>query len=182
MNLYWRFLILVLKNLFFKPEKIDIFSICTTRFRVNPFDLDLNFHMNNGRYLSLMDLGRMDLMMQAQVFTKLFRLGYYPVVVSESIRFKRSLEFLETFSMKTQIESWDEKDFYIRQEFWGEKDLVAVGYIKGRFRQRGRKGSVPTPEIFEKIDRPMPTPQKSDLALSQTQTESLLIPQQNQNS
>ena len=32
--------------------------------RVWPNDLDTNAHMNNGRYLTLMDLGRFDLMTQ----------------------------------------------------------------------------------------------------------------------
>lgn len=176
MNLYWRFFILVVKNLLFRKERIDIFSACKTEFRVNLLDLDLNFHMNNGRYLSLMDLGRMDLMMKAGVFFRLFKMGYYPVVVSESIRFKRSLDFPQKFEMRTTLESWDEKDFYIRQEFLTGSDLVAVGFIKGRFRQRNRKGSVPTREIFDRVEIKMPESRKSLLAVAQDQTEACLIP------
>ena len=33
-------------------------------FRVMPSDLDVNLHMNNGRYLSFMDLGRLHLVAQ----------------------------------------------------------------------------------------------------------------------
>lgn len=33
--------------------------------RVWPTDLDVQRHMNNGRYLSLMDLGRMDLLVRS---------------------------------------------------------------------------------------------------------------------
>lgn len=145
-------------------------------------DLDLNFHMNNGRYLTLMDLGRFDLLIKARVFKKLFSQGYYPVVVSESIRFKKSLELFQKFTLVSTIESWDEKDFYISQRFIVNKklgttlssELVAEGFIKGRFKQRGRQGSVPTSEIFEKAGYNLPLKPKTALALAQDQVEAEL--------
>lgn len=104
--------------------------------------------MNNGKYLSLMDLGRVDLMIKAGIFGTLVKKGFYPVVVSQSIRFKKSLEPLQKFKMITTIESWDEKDFFISQKFVVGEIIYAEGYIKGRFKQRGRKGSITTPELF----------------------------------
>jgi len=150
MNLYFRFFILILKSLLYTQKK-DPFTSCKTKFWVNPLDLDINMHMNNGRYLSIMDLGRMDLMMKAGIFWPLFSKGFYPVVASEGIRFKKSLEPFQFFDLITQIESWDEKDFFMSQKFYYKGQIVAEGYIKGRFKQRGRKGSVPTAELFELI-------------------------------
>lgn len=175
MNLYFRFLILLLRSFFYKGKQ-DLFGECETSFRVNLMDLDLNFHMNNGRFLSLMDLGRTDLMIKSQVFKKLFGQGYYPVVVSESIRFKKSLELFQKFSIITQIDSWDEKDFYIRQEFRVGKEVNAVGFIRGRFKQRGRKGSVPTSEIFIKSGYPNAIQPKTALAKCQDSIDDELIP------
>lgn len=189
MNLYFRFLILLIRSVFYKGKQ-DLFSECETPFRVNLLDLDLNFHMNNGRYLSLMDLGRTDLMIKSQVFKKLFGQGYYPVVVSESIRFKKSLELFQKFTIVTQVDSWDEKDFYIRQEFRTlnpssteghleirqESEVVAVGFIRGRFKQRGRKGSVPTSEIFTKSGYPDQQKPKTPLAQCQDAIDDELIP------
>jgi len=60
-------------------------------FRVLPNDLDLQKHMNNGVYLSIMDLGRMDLMVRSGVWRELSARGYYPVVVSSTITYRRSL-------------------------------------------------------------------------------------------
>ena len=60
MNLYWRMLLLRLRWL--RARRISIWDTARTPFRVVPTDLDLLRHMNNGKYLTLMDLGRMDLM------------------------------------------------------------------------------------------------------------------------
>lgn len=169
----FRFIFLIIKRLF-KLRKIGLFDACSTSFIVNPFDLDINFHMNNGRYLSIMDLGRFDLMFKSGTFWPLFKEGYYPVIVSESIRFKRSLQFMQSFNVETKIESWDEKDFYMTQKFMVGGSVYAVGYIKGRFMQRGRKGSAPTSELFAKVAHPYDGPSMSELAKNQFNIEKQL--------
>jgi acyl-CoA thioesterase FadM len=173
MNLYFRLLLLLLRSLFaFRHQ--DAFAACSTRFRVNPFDLDMNLHMNNGRYFSIMDLGRIDLMLRAGVFWKLLRQGCYPVVTSESIRFKRSLRPFERFETITIIESWDDKNFFMSQKFVCGEQVVAEGCVQGRFRRRSPKGSVPTAEIFAVLDMPYPGAKLSELARAQLAIESQL--------
>ena len=173
MNLYIRLFLLLLKRAFvLRP--LDIFDACETHFRVNIMDLDLNLHMNNGRYLTIMDLGRFDLMLKAGVFWTLAKKGYYPVVSSESIRFKKSLEPFQIFTVTTAIESWNDKDFFMTQKFTRNGMVVAEGYVKGRFKQRKRKGSVPTSEVFELIGKPYDGPRLSELANSQIKVESCL--------
>ena len=146
MNLYFRFIFLLIKRIFY-CKKLSPFDICETNFWVNPFDLDINLHMNNGRYLSIMDLGRVDLLIRARSFWGLLFHGYYPVVVSEGIRFKKALMPFQFFKILTQIDHWDEKDFYIRQEFIYDNKTVAEGYLKARFLHRQR-GSISTQELF----------------------------------
>ncbi len=170
MNLYLRFLILILKRLRVST-RIDVFDTCRTRFRVQPWDLDFNLHMNNGRYLSIMDLGRFDLMLKSGIFWKLMARGYYPVVVSESIRFRKSLGLFNGFELMTVLESWDERDLFLTQQFVHKGSVVAHGYIKGRFRQRGRKGSVPTAELFELTGKSFNGPRLSEVARSQNLVE-----------
>ena len=54
MNLYLR-LILLLFRIQGLPRR-GLFDASRVSFRVLPNDCDLNFHMNNGRYLTFMDL------------------------------------------------------------------------------------------------------------------------------
>lgn len=173
MNLYFRFIFLLIKRVFLK-KPLDLFDSCPTTFWVNPLDLDMNMHMNNGRYLSIMDLGRFDLMIRAGVFWTFITKGYYPVVYSESIRFKKSLEPFQSFQLISTIEAWDEKDFYITQRFVVRGTTIAEGFIRGRFKQRGRKGSVPTPEIFKIGGKTYEGDKMTALAKAQVGVDSLL--------
>ncbi len=174
MNLYFRVIFLLMRQLFLKTKQISIFDSCTTTFFVNPLDLDINFHMNNGRYLSLMDLGRTDLMIKAGIFWKLLIHGYYPLVASESIRFKKSLMPFQVFKMMTKIESLDGKYFFITQKFFRDNELYAEGCIKGLFKKRGRIGSIPTNELFSFLGLPIQEFPVSEIANRLNMMEELL--------
>lgn len=151
MNLYFRFFWMLLTRWVLPWKPLGLLDQCPTTFIVNPMDMDLNFHMNNGRYLSVMDLARTDLMIKSKTFLPLFSKGYYPVVVSQSIRFRRSLNFLDRFEVRSKMEGWNDRDFYVSQEFWKGSSLIAEGFIKGRFKKRGQNGSVVTSEIFRVV-------------------------------
>ncbi len=178
MNLYIRFLLLNIKRLFWS-QKCSIFDECVTPFRVAPTDLDLNFHMNNGKYLSIMDLGRFDLLLKTKNFYSLALNGHFPVVVSESIRFKKSLAPFQRFDLITQIESFDSRDFFISQKFRvveeGRVKTYAVGYMKGRFKKRGRKSSLKTHELFTLMGERPRNEQMSPLAGYQNSIEKELF-------
>ena len=78
-------------------------DVGSVRFRVLPNDLDLQRHMNNGVYLSLMDLGRIDLMVRSGVWSELTARGYYPVIVSSTITYRRSLELWQTYELESRM-------------------------------------------------------------------------------
>lgn len=62
MNLALRLLIVIIGTAFRPRLAPD--SISRIRGCVLPNDLDLNFHMNNGRYLTVLDLGRIDFLLR----------------------------------------------------------------------------------------------------------------------
>jgi YbgC/YbaW family acyl-CoA thioester hydrolase len=124
---------------------------CHTPFRVWFTDLDVLMHMNNGKYFSLMDLARVDLMSRAGAFRTLSKKGIYPVVASETIKFKKSLKLFQAFTIKTQVIGWDERNFFLEQQFLSQKRLVSLAYVKAQFlRKNGNK--VSTKEIFESLN------------------------------
>jgi hypothetical protein len=58
--------------------------------RVLPTDIDIAMHVNNGMYLSLMDLGRFDLMVRSGVWKRMRRRGWGPVVAAETVTRSRT--------------------------------------------------------------------------------------------
>ena len=98
-----------------------------------PNDLDTNMHMNNGRYLTIMDLGRLDLILRTGLWRAMRERKWYPVVAAEKITFKRSLNAFETFELTTQVIGWDEKWLYIEHRMERGGKVMAQAVIKGLF-------------------------------------------------
>ena len=105
----------------------------TLAFRVWPTDVDILMHMNNGRYLTLMDLGRADSIIRSGVYARLRERGWYTVVASETIRFRESLALFAKFELRTRLLGWDDKSFFLKQLFLVRGRVVAIGIVRIRF-------------------------------------------------
>jgi acyl-CoA thioesterase FadM len=105
--------------------------------RVLPTDLDILGHMNNGVYLSIMDLGRMDLMIREGFWAKLRAQKMYPVMVSETITFRRSLNPWERFILETRVIGVDDKAVFVEQRFVIDGEIAASAMTRARFLQVG---------------------------------------------
>lgn len=161
MNLLLRLLWLFTVGRFRTP--VSPLGPCRTPFRVWPTDLDLLRHVNNGVYLSIMDLARMDLMMRAGMAGRVRAQGWYPVVVAETIQFRRSLNLFEAFEIETRVLGWDEKAIVIEQQFFRGQEAVAHALVRARFLSK-RGGSVSPRELVAVMGLPEQSPPMSDYA------------------
>lgn len=162
MNLFFR-LFLVITESFFR-KRLHPLSESVLHLRVLPNDLDLNFHMNNGRFLSLMDLGRIDLLIRTDLAGALLRHRWIPLVGAVNIRYKMSLLPFQKYRLHTKVIGWDEKWFYIEQRFEKNNRTIAVGLVKALFRGEHRnitpeqclkliKVNIDPPTLPEKVVR-----------------------------
>lgn len=116
--------------------------------RVWPNDLDLNIHVSSGRYLTFMDVGRVDLLIRFRVFRKAFRRGWRPINAGTIISFRKSLLPFERFSVRSRVICWDEK--WIFFEHIVDKangDRAAIANSRGLL--RGSSGNVRPQEFLE---------------------------------
>ena len=148
MNLFFRLLYVFLFSRF--RSAVEILGPCTTPFRVWLTDLDVLRHMNNGVYFSILDLARTDYIIRAGLHQKIDKGGYYPVVVAETGRFKRSLQPFQKFYVETRLIGWDEKAFILEQEFKVKGQLMASAVIRARFLKR-TGGSASPNEILNLV-------------------------------
>jgi hypothetical protein len=65
-------------------------------------------HLNNGRYWTLMDHGRADLMIRFGLWRTVGKNQWLPVVSAGKIRFRRELRLFQPFTLKTRIVAWTE--------------------------------------------------------------------------
>ena len=102
--------------------------------RVWPNDIDLNLHLNNARYLSLMDYGRTHLLARTRLLEHIIRSRWQPLVGAAWVTYRRSLPAFSAFRLTSRLICWDDRWFYIEQTFTGRRGLAAVGWIKGVLR------------------------------------------------
>jgi len=109
-----------------------------THLRVNVFDLDMLFHVNNGIYLQMADLARWDYLSDLNGMAKLRSKRWYPVVAAASVKYKRSMKFGEKITITTRVIGWDERCVYLEQLFTSRGDkLHATAWIAARFLKVG---------------------------------------------
>lgn len=146
MVLFLRFLEALLTSRF-RP-RIDPLGESVLRMRVWPNDLDLNLHANSGRYLSFMDIGRVDLLVRMRIFLKVIGRGWRPINGGTMIGFRRSLAPWERFTVRSRIVCWDEKWIYFEHLIEkGDGQLAATATARGLL--RGRDGNVRPEELLE---------------------------------
>ncbi|HJW42876.1 MAG TPA: thioesterase family protein [Geothrix sp.] len=127
-------------------------------FRVWPNDLDVNVHMNNGRFLSVMDLGRFDLTFRTGLGRAMLRNRWKPLVGAVTMRYRRSLDPFERYELHTRLLGWDAKWFFLEQRFLKRGgELAAEGVVRALF--RGRDGNVPVAEVLRQMGYEGPEPE-----------------------
>ena len=155
MNLFFRLLKLFLSRPFRRPLKPADASVLN--FTVFPNDLDIYLHMNNGRYLTLMDLGRMDWIWRTGIWRTARKNRWAPLVAASTIRYRKSLRLGQYFSLHTRIIGWDHKWFYIEQLFKRGDRLMASATVLGLF--RGPHGNVSPREILQALGAKTDSPE-----------------------
>jgi acyl-CoA thioesterase FadM len=100
------------------------------RFLVSPQDLDAYLHMNNGRYLAIMDLGRLDLMIRNGILKTCLKQRWQPVVAGATIQYRKVLFPFSFFHLQTRLIGWKGKWLYIAEAFNREGREVAQALVK----------------------------------------------------
>ncbi|WP_350348133.1 acyl-CoA thioesterase [Agromyces sp. G08B096] len=145
----------LLHILFLSRRKPDLgfYDVARTRFITLPTDLDINRHMNNGVYFSIMDVARFDALVRSGIFATMRDRDWYPVVASETITFRKSLSLWQRFTIESRVLGFDDKAVYMEQRFVrpgadGRPEIYAQGFIRARFLRKAG-GTVPMAEVAE---------------------------------
>jgi len=171
MNLYLRFFIVYLTA--FSRARLHALDESVLTFRVWLNDVDINGHMNNGRYMTLTDLGGVDLMMRTGLFKFLLKHKWRPIIASVSIRYKHSLRPFQRYQLRTRLLCWDHKWFFAEHRFERGGELVAIGMAKGLF--RGPAGNVTPEEVFKALGYHVDSPPVPESVAMWLQSEALLL-------
>jgi acyl-CoA thioesterase FadM len=143
MNLYLRLFWLLLTYRF-KP-KLAFGEPLVQHRRTWPTDIDINGHMNNGRYMTIVDLAIIEMFLRTGLFFKIFKMGWRPMSGGTIITYRRGLMPLSKYELHFTLDSWDDRWNYLKFEFVHQGITAALGFFKASL--VGSSGRISNSEV-----------------------------------
>jgi len=102
-------------------------------------DCDIQGHVNNARYVAMMDLGRWDLTLRTGLLLAGVRRRIVPVVVDLSVRYRKEIRPGTRVVLETRYAARDGRKLWFSQRFVGDGSdvLFAEAWVGALFLQRG---------------------------------------------
>ncbi len=132
-----------------KTEPLSFDGVGEITFRCRPWDLDMFMEMNNGRILTLYDLGRFDLSIRGGLMDVLKRQKWGFSVAGSSVRYRKRVRLFDKVTMRSQLVGIDERWFYIAQSMWVKGEPTSALLVRTCVTTRGR--SVPTSDVRDAL-------------------------------
>lgn len=148
MNLYLRLLFTLLRA--WRLPKLKVGDSLERSFRVLPNDIDINGHMNNGRYLTMVDLMLIEYFVRLGFASALLQNGWRPMSGGSFVTYRRALKPLQTYRLRYRIEACDTFWNFMHFEFLDGDKLCASGYMKGA--AVGKAGLVPNVQSYAALN------------------------------
>ena len=149
MNLILRMFLLLIASPFKARLPFDKPKNALT-LRVLPNDIDLNFHMNNGRYLTIFDLTRIDMFIRTGLLKTMLKEKWIPVISEHTMKYKKGLSLFQKYEVKMEVTGWDDKAFKMLHTFWVNDRVVAEGTSQGVIVSK-KTGVVAPVDVMEKV-------------------------------
>lgn len=154
MNLWLRLVWTIVASCF-GPRIRPPDDVSRLHFRVWPHDLDVSMHMNNGRYLGIMDLGRFDLILRSGLWRAVLRNRWTPVLDAAVVRYRRELRAFRAFRLETRILSWTGATLLIEQRMLSDGSkgevLHAIAIHRAALYDRRAKSYVTIDRLMKEV-------------------------------
>lgn len=107
-----------------------------------PNDIDYFLEMNNGRILTLFDLGRTALAIRIGLWDVLQREKWGLVVAGSTVRYRSRITPFQRFELRTRFLGWDNRFFYLEQAMWRGETCCNHALLRTGVTQKGRLAPV----------------------------------------
>jgi len=123
-----------------------------------PVDIDFNLEMNNGRVLTVYDIGRIPLAVRTGLLRVMMKRKWGFAMAGASVRYRKRILPFDRFEVHSRSVARDEKFFYIEQTVWKKGEAASNIIYRSAVTSKGKL--VPTQIVAEAMDVPdwNPTP------------------------
>lgn len=111
-----------------------------------PQDIDPWMELNNGRTLTLYDLGRIGLAARTPLGKTLRQRRWGMAVAGASVRYRKRIRAFDRFEMRSRLLGWDERFLYLEQSIWRKGECASQVLIRGAV-TKGARGILPPAEL-----------------------------------
>ncbi len=134
-----------------------------------PIDIDFNFEMNNGRVLTIYDIGRIPLAVRIGLLKVMMKRKWGFAMAGASVRYRKRILPFDKFEVHSRSVGRDDKFFYIEQTMW--KNGEAASNILYRSAVTDKNGLVRTQIVAEALDADDWNPKLPDWANNWVEAE-----------
>lgn len=121
-----------------------------------PWDLDFWFELNNGRTLSLYDLGRIPLATRMGLIATLRTQKWGLTVAGSSVRYRKRVRMFDKLEMRSRLTTWDDRFIYLEQTMWHKDTCTSAAVF--RTAVTDKNGIVTTDRVIEAMGISTPRP------------------------
>ena len=107
-----------------------------------PWDIDGFIEMNNGRILTLYDLGRFGLALRVGLIDVLRKNRWGLVVAGSTVRYRARITPFQRFELRTRFLGWDNRFFYLEQAMWRGDTCCNHALLRTGVTHKGRLAPV----------------------------------------
>ena len=113
--------------------------------RIWPWDIDIWLELNNGRALTLLDLGRMGMFVRSGFIVAAREQGWAGTVAGSSVRYRHRLRAFDRVEMRSRFIGWDARFFYAEQGLWRGEQCCVHALL--RHAVTNREGIIPPSDV-----------------------------------
>lgn len=111
-----------------------------------PWDIDPWRELNNGRTLTLYDLGRVPLGIRTGLSATVLQNGWGMAIAGNSTRYRKRVTAFQAITMRSRCVGWDDRFLYIDQTMWRGADCTSQMLARSAF--TSRSGIVPPAQVI----------------------------------
>jgi acyl-CoA thioesterase FadM len=125
-----------------------------------PWDLDPWVELNNGRTLTLFDLGRLPLGLRTGIHEHLVRNRWGLTVAGSSVRYRRRVTVFSRLTTYSRCLGWDARFLYTEQSMWKGEECTSQVLIRSAIVSKA--GMVPPAELAKAAGASPESPELPD--------------------
>lgn len=130
---------------------LPVYGTHVSRHRCWPWDLDLWRELNNGRTLTLFDLGRIPLAKRIGLLKVNKRNRWGITVAGASVRYRRRIRLFQTIEMRSFALGFDDRFLYLDQSLWNQSGDCATQALF-RMAITSTAGIVPSEKVAKELN------------------------------